>query len=272
MRTYLLTLTALLISVVSNAHSIETVEITSKSMQRGEMVNIILPDSYTLDQHFPVVYLLHGYGDNHDAWYNRTDVATMADKYNIIIVMPDAGHNSWYFDSPLCPESKAESYIITELIPYIDSHYNTIADRSARAITGLSMGGHGALYLAIRHQDIFAFAGSTAGGVDLTPFPNNWEIASHLGPYADNKEQWASHSVINMTNQIAPNSLSLIIDCGVDDFFYEVNCNLHHKLLSEDIPHDFYLRPGAHNWDYWRISIDYQLLFFSQGFNSHQQN
>lgn len=161
-----------------------------------------------------------------------------------------------------------ESFIIEELIPYIDKRYKTIADRSARAITGLSMGGHGALYLAIRHQDIFAFAGSMSGGVDITPFPNNWEISSHLGPQEENPELWAQHTVINLVDQIKPESLSLVFDCGVDDFFYEVNCNLHEKLLSLKIPHDFCVRPGAHTWEYWRNSVKYHFLYFSLGFQS----
>lgn len=259
-------LLAALFSVAANAYDLQTVEIPSQYMQRGEMIHVILPDSYSNGGSFPVVYLLHGYVDNHDAWLHKGLAAPLADSHNVILVMPDTGYNSWYLNSPLKAESQAESYIIEELIPYVDSHYRTIADRSARAITGLSMGGHGALYLAFRHQDLFGFVGSMSGGVDLRPFPENWDLASHLGTIESNPENWEQHSVINLVGLLKPESLQICFDCGVDDFFYEVNCNLHRKLLEAGIPHDFTSRPGAHTWEYWQNSINYHLLFFTRGF------
>lgn len=272
MKRLFLFIVALVVSNSVFAYQVHTVEVASKVMPKGVMVNVILPDSYEVTEAFPVVYLLHGYADNQDAWLNKGQAAELADKHNVIIVMPDGGFNSWYFDSPLNKSSMRESFIIKELIPYIDKRYKTVADRTARAITGLSMGGHGALYLAIRHQDIFAFAGSMSGGVDITPFPNNWEISSHLGTQEENPEVWAKHTVINLVDQIKPESLSLVFDCGVDDFFYEVNCNLHEKLLSLKIPHDFCVRPGAHTWEYWRNSVKYHFLYFSLGFQSAANN
>lgn len=269
-RLFLLFLTITFASF-AGAHSIQTIELPSKHMQRGEMINVVLPDSYQQGGNFPVVYLLHGYSDNHEAWLTKGNAAPYADKYNVILVLPDTGYNSWYFDSPLKAESQAESYIIEELIPYIDTHYRTIADRSARAITGLSMGGHGAMYLAIRHQELFAFVGSMSGGVDIRPFPENWDISSHLGNISKDDTLWEEHTVINLVEQIEPNSLHITIDCGVDDFFYQVNCNLHQRLLEAGIAHDFCSRPGSHTWEYWQNSIDYHLLFFTRGFAAIQE-
>ena len=92
-------------------------------------------------------------------------------------------------------------------------------------------------------------------------------IATLLGTYEDCPENWETRTVINMTHLLTPESLNIIFDCGVDDFFYEVNCNLHEKLMKEGIPHDFYVRPGRHNWTYWNNSIKYQMLFFSNCFS-----
>jgi S-formylglutathione hydrolase FrmB len=158
--------------------------------------------------------------------------------------------------------------VVRELVPWVDQNYRTIADRRGRAITGLSMGGHGALYLAFRNQDVFGAAGSTAGGVDIRPFPNNWNMAKRLGSYAENPEHWERHTVINMLHLLTPNSLSLIIDCGTGDFFYDVNERLHAKLLERNIPHDYITRPGGHTWEYWKTAIPYQLLFFTNFFTS----
>jgi len=152
-------------------------------------------------------------------------------------------------------------------VQWIDAHFKTIKNRSGRAITGLSMGGHGALYLAFKHQDIFGAAGSMSGGVDMRPFPLNWGIAKKLGAYAAFPEHWDRNSVINCTHLLTPGSLSLMIDCGTGDFFYKVNCNLHEKLLLNNIPHEFISRPGEHNFKYWSNAVAYQLLFMSKYFN-----
>lgn len=176
------------------------------------------------------------------------------------------GKNSWYWDSPLNPSYRYETFISSELVKYIDEHYKTIADRKGRAITGLSMGGHGAMWNAIRHKDIFGGAGTTSGGMDIRPFPKNWEMSKQLGDYDSNKEVWDNHTVINLIDGLENGDLAIIIDCGESDFFLKVNQNLHHRLLEKKIDHDFITRPGAHNGQYWNNSIDYQILFFDKFF------
>jgi S-formylglutathione hydrolase FrmB len=179
----------------------------------------------------------------------------------MIIVCPD-GKNSWYWDSPVNPAMRYETYMIKELVAYIDSHYKTISDKKGRAITGLSMGGHGGLWLGFRHTDIFGACGSTSGGVDIRPFPDNWEMKNALGAYLENQERWNEYTVINQLDRIQSNAPAIIIDCGTGDFFFEVNEMLHKKLLSLRIPHDYIVRPGEHNGAYWKNAIEYQLLFF----------
>ena len=186
---------------------------------------------------------------------------------NIIIVCADGGVTSWYWDAPADPTYKYETYITKELIPFIDKTYKTIKTRNGRAITGLSMGGHGGLWLSIRHQDLFGAGGSMSGGVDIRPFPKNWDMAKRLGSLAENAEIWDKYTVTNQLGLLTPNSLAIIFDCGTDDFFYKVNTELHDKLLALKIPHDFIVRPGTHNWPYWTNAVSYQLLYFSKFFN-----
>ena len=184
----------------------------------------------------------------------------------IIFVCPD-GKTSWYWDSPVNPSFRYETFISSELVKYIDEHYKTIADRKGRAITGLSMGGHGAMWNAIRHKDTFGASGSTSGGMDIRPFPKNWDMAKQLGEYESNKEVWDNHTVINQLDRLKDGSLAIIIDCGADDFFLQVNKAAHEALLKRGIGHDFIIRPGAHNPRYWNNAIDYQVLFFKKFFN-----
>ena len=143
-------------------------------------------------------------------------------------------------------------------------------DRSGRAITGLSMGGHGAMWLSFRHKDVFGAAGSTSGGVDIRPFPNNWEMSKQLGNESDNQEVWNTHTAIMQIDRIKNGELAIIFDCGYSDFFFEVNNDFHKKLLKYKIDHDFLVRPGSHNGEYWKNSIDYQILFFKKFFDKNK--
>ncbi len=248
---------------------VDTLQIYSESMQKNIKVIVVTPDNYSSFSELPVVYLLHGYSGNHLDWISKVKgIEKSADIYNFIIVCPDGGYGSWYWDSPVDPKSQYETFVSSELIKAIDSKYKTIKNRKGRGITGLSMGGHGGLYLGIRHQDVFGAAGSMSGGVDIRPFPNNWEMAKRLGTYAEEPERWEKNTVINQLHLLTPNSLALVIDCGTDDFFFEVNENLHQQLLYRNIPHDYITRPGGHTWPYWTNAVKYQMLFMSIYFNS----
>lgn len=260
----------LFLGLRSNAATVDTALTYSAAMHKNIKAVVVKPDDYSTSKKFPTVYLLHGAGGKYSDWVtnvpDKQTVQKLADLYDIIVVCPDGNVTSWYFDSPVDPAYKYETYISSELVSYIDSHYATIRDRSKRAITGLSMGGHGALYLAFRHQDVFGACGSMSGGVDLTPFPDNWDIAKRLGKYSEYPKRWEENSVINMIYLLTPDKLAITFDCGSSDFFYQVNKNLHEALLEHNIPHDFTIRPGAHTWEYWGNSINYQMLFFSRFF------
>lgn len=267
MKKFLLLPITLLLCIVSLcAQQVDTVTIHSK-MGRDIKNIVIMPQSYAEgDTRYPVVYLLHGYGDNYTCWINiKPELPRLASQYNFIIVCPD-GQNSWYWNSPLNKDMQFEDYISDELVGYIDSHYRTVADRGARAITGLSMGGHGAMWNAIRHRDVFGAAGSTSGGLDIRPFPTKWEMKNQLGEFASNKKRWDEYTVINLIPSLKDGDLAIIIDCGLGDFFLEVNRRVHQSLVAHNIKHDYIERPGVHNHIYWNNSIDYQLLFFHKFF------
>lgn len=257
-------------TLFASASRVDTLRVLSNSMNKKITNLVIVPDLYDEQNgQFPVLYLLHGASGDYTDWLKKAPhLKEYVDQYNFIIVCPDGGHNSWYFDSPLDKTMQYETYISAELISVVDEKYNTITNPSGRAISGLSMGGHGAFYLAFKHQDIWGAAGSTSGGLDIRPFPNNWDIAKRLGTYAENKDNWEENTVINMVYLINKESLKLIFDCGVDDFFYDTNKRMHQKLVQQNIPHDYIERPGNHNNEYWSNSIKYQLLFFDEFFKS----
>ena len=264
-----------LLSENLSGQTTDTVYIHSTAMKKGIPNLIILPASYNqnTDLNYPVVYLLHGHGNNFSSWAKqiRPDLDQLASQLDMLIVCPD-GANSWYWDSPVNPEIRYETYINRELINYIDTHYRTIKSREGRAITGYSMGGHGGLWLGFRHPELFGACGSMSGGVDIRPFPDNWDMKKTLGTYAQNPQNWNEHTVINqlpINREYGP--LAIIIDCGTEDFFYTVNQALHEKLSYYRIPHDYITRPGAHNRQYWNNAVDYQLLFFKKTLRAPQK-
>ncbi len=269
---YFLLLICFWICIPVNSSVVDTVKIKSGKMNRDISCVVISPDKKKCDLYFPVLYLLHGYSsqgyhDSHKVWIDKikTNLPVLADQYGIMIVCPN-GENSWYWDSPVHSRSQFETFIAKELVEYIDKNYATIPDRRGRAITGASMGGHGALWLAIRHQDVFGAAGSMSGGVDITPFPDKWEIEKLLGEKSSGTV-WKQYTVINQVDKLQNGNLCLIIDCGYNDFFFQVNDNLHRELLKRKIAHDYIVRPGGHTSQYWNNAIDYQFLFFKKFFN-----
>lgn len=253
---------------------VDTLIVQSESMNKSISNLVIVPEDYSLNTNsLPVIYLLHGYDNDQNTWLNKfPKLKEYADNYNVIIVCPDGEFSSWYFDSPIDENFKYETYISSELVDSVDKNYNTIKNRNARAITGHSMGGHGALYLSFKHQDIWGAAGSMSGGVDLVPFPSSWDISKRLGTYSDYPENWNNNSVINMVNLLKTGNLKLILDCGVDDFFYDANLRLHNSLKEKKIPHDYIERSGSHDWDYWKNSLGYQILFFNKFFEEINSN
>ena len=243
---------------------VDTLAVYSEGMKKNVPVVVITPDKPA--EACPTVYLLHGHGGNAKAWITiKPELKEIADREGMIFVCPD-GNNSWYWDSPVNPAYRYETFVSKELIQYIDTHYPTRADRTGRAITGLSMGGHGAMWLALRHKDMFGAVASMSGGLDIRPFPNNWGMALLLGAEGENQSVWDEHTAINQISRLKNGDLAILFDCGYDDFFFEVNNDFHKKLLKYKIQHDFIVRPGAHNADYWKNSIDYQRLFFKKFF------
>ena len=254
-----------------SAATADSVAVHSDAMRKNVPCMVIKPKTYKKDgEHLNVVYLLHGYSGNHRQWLNDApQLLQLADAYNLLIVCPDGGFNSWYFDSPIDSTRRYETFVSVELVKYIDSHYSTNPIRSSRAISGLSMGGHGALFLASRHPGVYGVAGSIAGGVNLRPFPGSWDLSKQIGDTACCEQNWIRYSVVNTINALKNDQLTLIIDVGISDFFLDVNRELHQKLLGLKINHDYIERPGGHNKQYWGSSIDYQLLFFKKYFDSN---
>lgn len=248
----------------ARAARIDSLSFVSPLLPEPMAVRVIVPESPA--DSIPTVYLLNGYGGDCTQWTTTCpELPAYADAYGMLMVLP-SGMESWYVDSPVRPDMQMASFITKKLIPEIDRRYHS--DPSRRAITGLSMGGHGALTLAMDNPGLFAAAGSTSGGVDLRPFTDRWGLVGLLGEPAENPLVWEKVSAVARVDSLrekAPD-LRIIFDCGTDDFFAGVNDELHRRMLAAEVPHDYISRPGRHSHAYWRNSIAYHLLFFDRLF------
>jgi S-formylglutathione hydrolase FrmB len=271
MKQYRMAILCCLFAIQALAGTVDTVSYESASMKKTFRCVVVKPNSYDEQKTFPVVYLLHGYGGGYANWIKRVpDIVAHADRLNILIVCPDGGISSWYLNSPIDQQHQYETMVGIELVAMIDQRYKTIANRKARAITGLSMGGHGAMLLAWKHADIFGAAGSMSGALDIQKIGYRFELEKRLGDTIQHASQWQQNCVFKLVEQAPKDSLALMIDCGVSDFLIGVNRALHEKMVQLKIAHDYIERPGAHDWGYWRNAVIYQLTFFDQFFA--QQN
>ncbi len=269
----------------SFAASVDSLNVPSASMKKTLKAAVVLPKGYLTNTKasYPVIYLLHGGSGHFSDWLKLTPdkmlVQKLADQYNFIIVMPEGEEFSWYLDSPVNSESQFETHIIKEVLPKVDESYRTIKNKNGRAITGLSMGGHGAMYLSARHPELFCAAGSMSGALDMNyerlklteEFKNTRKIRfQKIFGMSDNyNDLYAKNSVVNMADLINKNGLSIIIDCGVDDFLLESNREMHRRLLYNHTPHDYTERPGGHTWGYWENSLPNHLIFFNTVFKTN---
>lgn len=257
---------------------VDTIQVYSPSMQKSLKVAITTPSSYQKgDQRYPTLYLLHGGSGSFSDWLTKVTepglVSRMAEQYKIIIVNPSVGPSSYYFDSPLLDSVKYETYITSELIQEIDHRYRTLAKKESRAITGLSMGGHGAIILSAKHPELFAVAGSMSGVMNIDTRLwivgdelKNSRAASQKMMLGDIEYEfpYSEYTAVGLVDQIKANGIPLIIDCGTADFLIATNRQMHQLLLANETPHEYTERPGAHTWQYWTDALPVHMHFINK--------
>jgi S-formylglutathione hydrolase FrmB len=259
--------------------SVDTLSVYSVSMKKPLKVAITFPSSYKEGiTRYPVLYLLHGGSGAFSDWHQKVTekglVNRMAEAHDLIIITPGVGPASYYYDSPLLDSVRYETYLIKELIPLIDQTYRTLPQKDSRAITGLSMGGHGAITLAANHPQLFVAAGSMSGVMNIDT--DLWEVGEDfrslrkkgqlemLGAINYKGPEFSSYTAVGLVEQLKGQGISLLIDCGTDDFLIETNRQMHTLLLQAGIPHEYTERPGAHTWTYWTEALPVHLAFLNK--------
>lgn len=292
-----LVLTALLMPSLAYAqashHSVvyDTKTLPSEILGGERSYAIYLPPGYQTSQRsYPVLYLLHGAGDDQTGWVQFGEVQRLADKSitdgtatPMVIVMPDAntGHRGYFND--IRGDWNYEDFFFKELIPHIEETYRVKSEKRYRAVAGLSMGGGGSFMYALHHPELFSSAcplSASVGSLDLedakrrynTPPLKDSEV--ELEPVADEKieEYVKEHSALQLMQNMPVDDIKSVrwyIDCGDDDFLYEGNALVHIAMRKREIPHEYRVRDGEHRWSYWRSALPTVLGFVSESFHQN---
>ncbi len=249
-------------SVPVPAGELEVKDFKSSAIDQEVKINVLLPDGYKDDvnRRYPVVYLLHGYGGDYREW-EKVGVVEEAAKLSLIIVMPE-GDKSFYVNHHEAPKARWEDYITKEVVELIDKTYRTVAARHGRGISGLSMGGYGAMALGLRHPELFASVASHSGALGVPGDVAAGEIDERLKVIFGPKDASTREScdLFRLSKELAPEKRPHIyIDCGSSDFLLESNRKLVAHLATQKIDYEYREVPGAHNFAYWKANVRYSL-------------
>jgi enterochelin esterase-like enzyme len=255
----------------------ETRKIKSEILKMERNYAIYLPPAYDeTDASYPVLYLLHGSGDDHTGWGQFGQVLHIADKAiaegksaPMIIVMPDANTKvRGYFNQP-DGNFAYEDFFFKELIPHIEKTYRVRSEQRYRAISGLSMGGGGTIYYTLHHPEMFAAA------APLSATTGSWLRESTNATDAQLNEYKQKHNLENILSKASGEELENIkkvrwyISCGDDDFLYKDNSEMHILFRDKKIPHEYRVKDGGHTWTYWRMELPEVLSFVSKSFTQY---
>ncbi len=267
-----LILATLLTLICQTIFGQEIFRINSNHLNEKTPFIVQKPDNYRPSKKYPLVFMLHGYSENYEQWSKTTDLRKLANDYQMILVCPE-GFVSYYLNSPKLKKSQYEDFFFQELMPEIEKKWNI--DSNNIFITGLSMGGYGALRLFIKNSDFFNTAASTSGALELDydnfkkisrMFFKSERMTNDLEKSLGNptKNDWNQFSISTLLEQNSNFDKGFLLDCGLQDPLLGNTLKIKELALSKNLPIRFATQPGEHNAEYWGKSIEYHFVYFRQ--------
>ncbi|MGF1558097.1 MAG: alpha/beta hydrolase [Flavobacteriaceae bacterium] len=257
----------------------DNLSMTSKILKSERKYAIYLPPDYeTSARSYPVLYLLHGAGDDQTGWVQFGEVLRIADNAikdgsatPMIIVMPDANTGKrGYFN---VGEWKYEDFFFDEFMPHIEQKYRIKQEKRFRAVAGLSMGGGGTFMYALHRPDLFSSAcplSASVGALNVDELKERLKRTESVLTETEIQQYFEHNSALQLIDAMSAESIKSVkwyIDCGDDDFLYEGNSLVHIALRKKEVPHEFRIRDGGHSWGYWREALPAVLSFVSNTFH-----
>lgn len=261
----------------------DALSLKSKILNMDRKFAVYLPAGYeTSVRSYPVLYLLHGGGDDQTGWVQFGEIRRIADKAiaegtatEMIIIMPDASAAHRGFYNNATATWRYEDFFFQELMPFVEKAYRIKAEKRYRAVAGLSTGGEATFIYALHHPELFSSACPMSGGAGpLSPEDAKTNLTKET-PGVSQEQVTAYYnrqSVLNGMNTM-PDSLKKAvrwhIACGDDDFSSPSDALIHVAMKKKEIPHEFRITDGGHNWTYWRSALPVALEFISQAFHQY---
>lgn len=260
----------------------DNLSMTSKILKGERKYAVYLPPDYDTSQRsYPVLYLLHGAGDDQTGWVQFGEVLRITDNAikegtatPMVIVMPDANTGQrGYFNQG--DDWRYEDFFFEELMPYVEEKYRIKKEKRYRAVAGLSMGGGGTFMYALHHPELFSSAcplSAYIGPLTIDDFKARLERGTLKLSDDEVPSYFKRHSALELLKTVAVEDVKSVhwfIDCGDDDFLYEGNSLVHIAMRKKEIPHEYRVRQGGHTWSYWRESLPEVLGFISDTFHQH---
>jgi enterochelin esterase-like enzyme len=262
----------------------DNLSMTSKILKMDRRYAIYLPPDYEASQRsYPVLYLLHGAGDDQTGWVQFGEVLHIANEAinqgkatPLIIVMPDANTGKRGYFNDVNGEWRYEDFFFEEFVPYIEKQYRIKSEKQFRAISGLSMGGGGTFMYALHHPEMFSSAcplSASVGSLSLQQAKDNIKQKGNAEiTDSEIETYYKKYSALPLIDSIPDDQKKAVrwfIDCGDDDFLFEGNSLVHIAMRKKGIPHEFRIRDGGHTWTYWRASLPEVLAFISDAFHQY---
>ena len=282
--TFIITLLFPVVLTAQSGKVYDNLSMPSKILKSDRKFAIYLPPDYESSQRsYPVLYLLHGAGDDQTGWVQFGEVQNITDKAiregkatPMIIVMPDANTGKRGYFNDIKGEWRYEDFFFEEFLPYVEKTYRIKSDKRYRAISGLSMGGGGSFMYALRHPELFSSACPLSAYVGPLSVDQAKEALKRGNvTYSNDAEveaYYKKHNAIELINAMPDDQKKAVrwyIDCGDDDFLFEGNSLIHIAMKKKEIPHEFRIYDGAHNWTYWRTALPTVLEFVSEAFHQY---
>jgi enterochelin esterase-like enzyme len=284
-KSFLFTQCLILVCLLGSAQTSQVFDnrsVPSKILKSDRKYAVYLPAGYETSQRsYPVLYLLHGATDNHTGWVQFGEVQQIEDKAiqdgtatAMIIIMPDADTGRMGYFNGIAGDWNYEDFFFQEFMPTIEKTYRIKAEKRYRAVAGLSMGGGGTFMYALHHPELFSSACPLSAYIGPLSLEEAKARTQKSDPSITDESQikayFEKHNALELVNKIPDDQKKAVrwyIDCGDDDFLYEGNCLIHIAMRKKEIPHEFRVREGAHNWTYWREALPTVLGFVSETFH-----
>ena len=281
-KTVLLLVLLFMYASASQAGFVKTDSVKSDILGTWVKYNVYLPDGFNKeDRMYPIVYLLHGLSDDYTAWAEKGNMQSVADELitsgeadKMVIVMPNAGGpdvrnvQCGYFN---VPGWNYEDFFFNELMPQVEEKYHVVSEKGHRAVMGLSMGGGGSTSYCQRHPERFCACFAMSAWLACDDFKE--EPAEKHDCLYKTRESVNRHSTIDFMRNADEATLEKLrtvkwfFDCGDDDFLFDVNSTMHQLMRNKGVRHEFRVRNGVHNWEYWHYSLRMALPFVSRCFS-----